>query len=398
MLLKAARFIINVQTRFVMGCMLLAVCMWAAGPVQGALAQEFETGAEFAIVMDSRSGKVLFEKNADELVPPASMSKIMTMLMVFERLQQKRLKLTDRFIISEDAWRRGGAPSRGSTMYAEVGSKVALADLIRGVIVHSGNDAAIAIAEALGGTEDGFADDMTRRARELGLQKSTFKNATGLPAKGHLSTMRELASLTRYLIEVFPEYYKYYSQREFTWNNITQQNRNPLLGRYRGADGVKTGYIRDSGYGLIGSAEREGRRLIVVAGGMKSKKKRALEVERLLDFGFRKFRPVRLFSAGDTVGQARVWGGEFPSVKLVTKQDMLTLLSDEEKAEAEVQLVYTGPLTAPVQAGKQIGFVRILTDGKLVYKSPVYTKHSVAPTDSMWRKALDSALFMVLGG
>lgn len=397
-MLKAARYITNVQARFFVGCLVLVASVWATGPVPGALAQEFDTVAEYAIVMDSRSGKVLFEKNADELVPPASMSKIMTMLMVFERLKQDRLKLTDKFTISEDAWRRGGAPSRGSTMYAEVGSKVALADLIKGVIVQSGNDAAIAIAEALGGTEDGFADDMTRRARELGLQKSTFKNATGLPAKGHLSTMRELASLTRYLIEVFPEYYKYYSQREFTWNNITQQNRNPLLGKYPGADGVKTGYTKQSGYGLIGSAEREGRRLIVVAGGMKSKKNRRLEVERLLDFGFRKFRPVRLFSAGDTVGQARVWGGEFPSVKLVTKRNMLTLLSDEERSTAEVQLVYTGPLTAPVQAGKQIGFVRILTDGKLVYKSPVYTKHSVAPTDSMWRKALDSALFMVLGG
>lgn len=397
-MLEAARFIIIVHHRLLAGCILLAACAWAAGSVSGALAQEFETRAEYAIVMDSRSGNVLFEKNADVLVPPASMSKIMTMLMVFERLQQKRLKLTDKFTISENAWRRGGAPSRGSTMYAEVGSEVELINLIKGVIVQSGNDAAIAIAEALGGTEDGFADDMTRRARELGLPNSTFKNATGLPAEGHVSTMRELASLTRYLIEVFPENYKYYSQREFTWNNISQQNRNPLLGRYRGADGVKTGYTRESGYGLIGSAEREGRRLIVVAGGLKSKKERSREVERLLDFGFREFRPVQLFSAGDTVGQARVWGGESPSVKLVAKQDMLTLLSDEEKASAEVQLVYTGPLTAPVQAGKQIGFVRILTDGKLVYKSPIYTKHSVAQTDSMWRKALDSALFMVLGG
>ena len=361
-------------------------------------AQDVETSAEYAIIMDSRSGKVLFEKNADELVAPASMSKIMTMLMVFERLKLGRLKLTDTFTISEDAWRRGGAPSRSSTMYAEVGSKIALLDLIKGVIVHSGNDAAIAIAEGIGGTEDGFADDMTRRARELGLQKSTFKNATGLPAEGHLSTMRELASLTRYLIEVFPEYYKYYAQREFTWNNISQKNRNPLLGNYRGADGVKTGYIKEAGYGLIGSAEREGRRLIVVASGMQSKKDRGVEVERLLDYGFRKFRPVRLFSAGDTVGQARVWGGEEPSVKLVARSDITTLLSDEERANAEVELVYTGPLKAPIRAGDAIGIVRILSDGKLVYKAPIYTKHNIAATQSMWRKALDSALFMALGG
>ena len=381
-----------------MMCAIIAIALLAGMSWKTAVAQEFETIADYAIVMDSRSGKVLFEKNADELVPPASMSKVMTMIMVFERLKQGRLKLTDEFTITEDAWRRGGAPSRSSTMYAEVGSKVALEDLIKGVVVHSGNDAAIALAQGISGTEDGFADDMTRRARELGLPKSTFKNATGLPAEGHLTTMRELASLTRYIIEVFPQYYKYYGIREFTWNNITQQNRNPLLGKYRGADGVKTGYIRDSGYGMIGSAVREGRRLIVVVGGMKSRRDRAQEAERLLDSGFRKFRAVRIFSAGDTVGQARVWGGEEPSVKLVTKNDILTLLSEEEQATAEVQLVYSGPLRAPVKAGTAIGMVRVLSDGKLVYKAPVHTKNSVPATDSIWKKALDSALFMALGG
>ncbi|MEM7635972.1 MAG: D-alanyl-D-alanine carboxypeptidase family protein [Pseudomonadota bacterium] len=398
-MLGTARYNSKAQARFSVACAAIVLTLLAAClPWKAAQAQEFETIADYAIVMDSRSGKVLFEKNADELVPPASMSKVMTMIMVFERLKQGRLKLTDEFTITEDAWRRGGAPSRSSTMYAEVGSKVSLENLIKGVVVHSGNDAAIAIAQAIGGTEDGFADDMTRRARELGLPKSTFKNATGLPAEGHLTTMRELASLTRYIIEVFPDYYKYYGIREFTWNNITQQNRNPLLGKYRGADGVKTGYIRDSGYGMIGSAEREGRRLIVVVGGMKSRRERAQEAERLLDFGFRKFRAVRLFSAGDTVGQARVWGGEEPSVKLVTKKDILTLLSEEEQATAEVQLVYSGPLKAPIKGGTAIGVVRILSDGKLVYKAPVHTKNSVPATDSMWKKALDSALFMALGG
>ena len=397
-MLETARYNTNVQARQLLVRAMFAIALLAGMPWKTAAAQEFETIADYAIVMDSRSGKVLFEKNADELVPPASMSKVMTMIMVFERLKQGRLKLTDEFTITEDAWRRGGAPSRSSTMYAEVGSKVALEDLIKGVVVHSGNDAAIALAQGIGGTEDGFADDMTRRARELGLPKSTFKNATGLPAEGHLTTMRELASLTRYIIEVFPQYYKYYGIREFTWNNITQQNRNPLLGKYRGADGVKTGYIRDSGYGMIGSAEREGRRLIVVVGGMKSRRDRAQEAERLLDSGFRKFRAVRIFSAGDTVGQARVWGGEEPSVKLVTKNDILTLLSEEEQATAEVQLVYSGPLKAPIKAGTAIGIVRVLSDGKLVYKAPVHTKNSVPATDSIWKKALDSALFMALGG
>ena len=363
-------------------------------------AEDFATQAKYAIVMDSRSGKVLYEKGADDLVAPASMRKVMTMLMVFEKLngQSGGLKMTDEFRISEYAWRTGGAPSGSSTMYAILDSKVAVSDLIQGVIVQSGNDAAIALAEGIAGSEQRFAEDMTKRARELGLEKSVFKNATGLPAEGHVSTMRELASLARYLIEVFPQYYKYYSQPEFTWNNITQQNRNPLLGSYRGADGVKTGYIKDAGYGLIGSSERDGRRLIAVISGLDTKRQRSQEAEKLLDFGFRQFRPIRLYAAGDTIGQARVWGGEESTVRLITREDIMTLLSDDERATAEAQLVYKGPLRAPVRAGDEIGYVKISSDGKLVSKAPVYTKESVAETDSMWRRALDSALFMVFGG
>ncbi|MDX1716651.1 MAG: D-alanyl-D-alanine carboxypeptidase family protein [Anderseniella sp.] len=373
-------------------CAVLLVC---APP---AVAQDFDTRATHAIIMDSRSGKVLFKKQPDEPIQPASMSKVMTMLMVFEKLKAGRLKLTDKFRISEDAWRRGGAPSGSSTMYAELGSEVALSDLIQGVVVQSANDGAIAIAEGLAGSEERFAADMTARARELGLTVSTFKNATGLPAEGHVSSARELARLTRYLIEVFPDYYKYYGQPEFTWNNIRQRNRNPLLGDYPGADGVKTGYIREAGYGLIGSAERNGRRLIVVLSGLQSSGARAEEAKRLLDFGFRLFRPVRLFAAGDTVGQARVWGGDASTVRIIAKQDITTLLSDEERATAEAQLVYKGPLVAPVRAGQQIGHVKVLTDGRLVTSAPVYARDSVGVTDSAWSKALDSALFMAFGG
>ncbi len=377
---------------------LLAISLFLSAGLQSALSEDFSTQASYAIVIDSRSGKVLYEKDADKTVPPASMSKVMTMLMVFERLKAGTLRMTDEFRISEHAWRTGGAPSGSSTMYAVLDSKIALSDLIQGVIVQSGNDAAIAIAEGIAGTEDRFAEDMTKRARELGLEKSVFKNATGLPADGHVSTMRELASLSRYLIEVFPEYYKYYSQPDFTWNNITQQNRNPLLGSYEGADGVKTGYIEEAGYGMIGSAERNGRRLIVVMSGLQSKRQRSQEAEKLLSFGFRQFRPVRLYAAGDTIGQARVWGGEQSTVRIVAKEDVMTLLSDDEKATAEAYLVYEGPLKAPVKAGSEIGYVRIMSDGKFVSKVPVYTKESIAETDSMWRRALDTALFMTFGG
>lgn len=377
-------------------CMVLVV--FAHGISSTASAEGFDTKAKHAIIIDSRSGKVLFEKDADELFPPASMSKVMTMLMIFERLESGRLKETDEFKISENAWRRGGAPSGSSSMYAILDSRVAISDLIQGVIVQSGNDAAITLAEGVAGTEERFAQDMTARARELGLAKSVFKNATGLPDEGHVSTARELASLTRYLIEVFPQYYKFYSQPEFTWNKITQQNRNPLLGNYEGADGVKTGYIKESGYGMIGSAERNGRRLIVVASGMKSKRERGEEAEKLLNYGFTKFRPIRLYAAGDTIGQARVWGGEQSTVRIVAKEDINTLLSDDEKATAEARLVYQGPLKAPIKAGVEIGSVNILSDGKLISKAPVFTKESIEETESIWKRALDSALFMALGG
>jgi D-alanyl-D-alanine carboxypeptidase (penicillin-binding protein 5/6) len=378
--------------------LVLSVCAVLLVFAPAAVAQDFDTRATHAIIIDSRSGKVLFEKQPDEPIQPASMSKVMTMLMVFEKLKAGRLKMTDKFRISEDAWRRGGAPSGSSTMYAELGSEVALSDLIQGVIIQSANDGAIAIAEGLAGSEERFAADMTARARELGLTVSTFKNATGLPAEGHVSSVRELARLTRYLIEVFPDYYKYYGQPEFTWNKIRQRNRNPLLGDYPGADGVKTGYIRDAGYGLIGSAERNGRRLIVVLSGLQSSGARAEEAKRLLDYGFRLFRPVRLFAAGDTVGQARVWGGDASTVRIVAKQDITTLLSDEERATAEAQLAYKGPLVAPVRAGQQIGHVKVFTDGRMVTSAPVYARDSVGVTDSAWSKALDSALFMAFGG
>lgn len=376
-------------------CVLFLLALLA--PSQG-LAEDYDTRASHAIVIDSRSGAVLFEKSADEPVPPASMSKVMTMLMVFEKLRKGSLKLTDRFIISENAWRTGGAPSGSSTMYAELGSSVVLSDLIQGVIVQSGNDAAIAIAEGISGSEEAFAASMTARARELGLTISTFKNATGLPAEGHVSSVRELSSLARYLIEVFPEDYKYYSQPEFTWNDIRQRNRNPLLGNYEGADGVKTGYIRESGYGMIGSAERNGRRLIVVVSGLKSSRERAEETRRLLDFGFRQFRRVRLFEVGETVGRARVWGGQSSTVRLVAKQDIATSMSDEEMTKAEARLSYKGPLVAPLRAGTEIGSVKVLIDGKFVSSGPVMIGDSVEATDSIWSKALDSALFMALGG
>jgi serine-type D-Ala-D-Ala carboxypeptidase (penicillin-binding protein 5/6) len=376
----------------------LALGLTALVEAHAQTAPTFETRAKQAILMDSGSGKVLFEKNADELMHPASMSKIMTMIMVFERLQSGRLSLDDEFLISENAWRRGGAASGGSTMYAELNSHVRLEDLIKGVIVQSGNDASIAIAEGIAGSEAAFADLMTQRARELGLEQSTFRNATGLTDPEHKMTARELAKLARYLIEVFPEYYKTYSIPEFTWNNITQGNRNPLLRGYPGADGIKTGYVSASGYALTGSVKRDGRRLIMVINGLSSARERADEARKLLDWGFRQYRTIELYQVGQRVGEARVWGGTDRWVDLVAKEDVRLALSDEERDDVSVEVAYNGPLMAPVASGQEVGAVRFRVDGRLISEAPLVTGRSVEEAEPMWSRAIDSVAYMIFGG
>lgn len=364
---------------------------------QGKAEQPYVAKADEAILMDARTGRVLFEKNADQPVPPASMSKLMTMIMVFEALRSGKLTLDQKFKVSQDAWKRGGAPSGGSTMYAELNSEIALEDLIKGVVVHSANDACIVIAENMAGSEPAFAEQMTTRARELGATNATFKNATGLPDPGHQMSVRDLAILARYIINTFPEYYKYYSIPEFTWNNITQKNRNPLLKDYPGADGMKTGYTKEAGYGLIGSAQRDGRRLIMVIAGLKTINERRQEAQGLLDWGFKQFRTVDVYAKGDRVGQARVWGGTERHVALLAAGDVRVALTPQEKEMAEVKLAYTGPLIAPVEAGQQVGSVRFIVDGVTVADVPVVTASAILAEPSMWSRAVDSVFIMVFG-
>jgi D-alanyl-D-alanine carboxypeptidase (penicillin-binding protein 5/6) len=373
----------------------VAVMAWQ---VMAAAAQEvFVTKAEEAILIDVRTGRVMFEKDADTPVPPASMSKLMTMIMVFEGLKSGKLSLDQDILISEDAWRRGGASSGGSTMYAELNSRVKLGDIIQGIIVQSANDGCIAVAEAMAGSETLFAERMTARAHELGATSATFKNATGLPDPEHRMSVRDLATLARYIITEFPQYYTYYSQPEFTWNKIRQLNRNPLLKDYPGADGMKTGYTREAGYGLVGSAVRDRRRLLMVATGFKSIKDRKEESQKLLDWGFRQFRSVDLYDKGDKVGWARVWGGTRRSVELQLSDDMRVSLSAQEQAIAEVKLAYKGPIMAPVEAGTRVGSVRFLVDGLTVADVPVETAQAVGSEPSMWSRALDSLFIMAFG-
>jgi len=358
----------------------------------------FATAAKQAILIDSRSGTVFFKKAADDLMPPASMSKIMTMLLVFEGLKNGSLQLDDEFTISPDAWRRGGAPSGSSTMYAKVNSRVKLQDLMKGVIIQSANDAAIAIAEGIAGSEEAYAARMTKRARELGLPNSTFKNATGLPHPEHRVTARELANLTRYLIEVFPENYKLYSEPNFTWNNIKQGNRNPLLGKYPGADGVKTGHTKNAGYGLVGSAVRDGRRLILVLNGMKSKAERARESIKLMDWGFRRFQRISLFRQGDKVSTARVWGGKDSHVPLLAKNDISIRLSPAERKQAKMTVLYNGPLKAPIRTGQEVGKIVFKLDDKTISSAPLVTGANIDTDESIWSRAIDTLMFTLFGG
>jgi D-alanyl-D-alanine carboxypeptidase (penicillin-binding protein 5/6) len=326
------------------------------------------------------------------------MSKLMTMIMVFEGLKSGNLKLDQEFVVSEDAWKRGGASSGGSTMYAELKSRIKLSDLIQGVIVQSANDACIVIAEGMAGSETAFAGLMTAKARELGLKEANFKNATGLPDPDHRMSTRDLAVMARYIVNNFPDQFKYYSQPEFTWNKITQQNRNPLLKDYPGADGMKTGYTKEAGYGLVGTAARDGRRLIMVVAGLKSIDERRLEAQKMLDWGFSQFRSFGVYARNDRVGTARVWGGETRSVELLAGQDMTVALSPPEQKIVTVSMSYKGPLMAPVKAGDEVGTVRVMVNGVAIAEAPVITGGDVAPVTSMWSKALDSVMMMVFGG
>jgi len=324
-----------------------AVALLTVGLAGPAIA--VETTAKQAILLDYTTGTVLFEKNADELMPPSSMTKMMTVYLLFERLAEGRLKLDDTFEVSEKAWRMGG-----SKMFVEVGKKVSVEDLIQGIVVQSGNDACVVVAEGLAGTEDAFATEMTQRAREIGMASSTFKNASGWPAEGHLVTARDLSILARRTIRDFPQFYHYYSEKSFTYAGIRQGNRNPLLYKTPGADGLKTGHTQAAGYGLTGSAIRDGRRLVLVLNGLASASARAEESTRLMEWGFREFQNYKLFAAGDVVAEADVWLGDKPSVPLIATNDTVLTLSRKARKGMKVTLVYEGPIPAPIARGTEI--------------------------------------------
>lgn len=368
--------------------------------VQGAVKKEdagFDGDAPNAILIEASSGSVLFEKNADELRAPSSMMKMMTAEVVFNALKKGDIKLTDEYRISENAWRRGGAPSGGSTMFAAINSKVSIDDLLHGAIIQSGNDACIALAEGISGNERMFATEvMTKRARELGLTKSTFGNSNGLPDPANKMTVREIGMLARHIILTYPDFYKLFGEKEFTWNKIRQPNRNPLLNALEGADGLKTGYTKEGGYGMAGSAVQNGTRLIVVVNGLEDAEDRATEAKKMLEWGFRNFETRTLIGADQQVGYAKVFGGESRSVKLVAKTPVKVMVHKNGSDKLIARVVYSGPVRAPVEAGQKVGVVRVWRSGNVAVETPVYAAEAVG-TGSTVRRAIDGASELMIG-
>jgi len=370
----------------------------ANNSVQGAKKEEggFDGDAPTAILIEAYSGSVLFEKNADELRAPSSMMKLMTAETVFHAIKQGEVKLTDEYRISENAWRKGGAPSGGSTMFAAIHSKISVDDLLHGAIIHSGNDACIALAEGIAGNERIFADMMTKRARELGLTQSTFANSNGLPDPGNKMTVRELAKLARYVVQTYPDLYKLFGEREFTWNKIRQQNRNPLLTSLEGADGLKTGFTKEGGYGMVGSAVQNGLRLIVVVNGLEDPDDRASEAKKMLEWGFRNFEARTLFAAQQLVGYAKVFGGESRSVKLASREPIKVMVQKNGTDKLIARVIYSGPVRAPIESGQQVGVVKVWRGANIAVEAPVYAAESVG-TGSTMRRAIDGVSELVIG-
>ena len=329
---------------------LVALAFIVAGAAAGiAPAWALETTARHAILIDADTGAILFEKAADVPMPPASLTKLMTVYLIFERLKSGKLHMDDKFSVSEKAWRMGG-----SKMFVKVGDRVSVHDLIQGIIVQSGNDACIVMAEGLAGSEEAFVEEMNRKARELGMVNSTFKNATGWPADGHVMSAHDIAILSLHLIRDFPEYYHFFKEINFTYNGIKQGNRNPLLYKDMGVDGLKTGHTEESGYSLAASAVRNGRRLVLVVNGLSSMNERSSEGARLLDWGFRATETYALFKKGDVVDKADVWLGAAPTVPLVIDRDLKITIPRSDRSQMTVKAIYKNPIPAPVKAGTPI--------------------------------------------
>lgn len=370
---------------FLMGAAGAQVC-----PAQAA--ESIDTSAKQAIIIDYNTGTTLFSKNPGEKMPTSSMSKVMTMYIVFEALKRGDLSLDSELLVSEKAWRKGG-----SKMFVPVGKKVSVEDLIRGVVIQSGNDATIVLAEGLAGTEEAFVQAMNRKAKDLGMHDTNFANASGWPDPEHYSTAQDLATVSIAVIKDFPEYYHYYSEKDFTYHDILQHNRNPLLRMGIGADGVKTGHTEEGGYGIIGSGKAEdGRRIVMVLNGMKSKKERKEEGARLMRWALNTFKNITLFKDRPVLGQAEVYLGDRNKVNLVAGESVDYVVSKALAGDVKVDIQYKEPLKAPIEAGMEVGTVRVHVPQGEKLEVPLVTASRVNEA-SLFVRAITKARLLTTG-
>lgn len=356
-----------------------------------AMAVDLDTIAKQAILVDAETNTVLFEKNADERMPTSSMSKVATAYMLFERVKEGRLSLDDTLPVSERAWK-----VQGSKMFVELGNNIKVEDLVRGMVIQSGNDACVVLAEGMSGTEEAFAAAMTKRLKELGLNNTNLMNASGMPDPNHYSTARDLSILARHLIRDFPDHYHYYSELDYTYHGIKQGNRNPLLYRNMGVDGIKTGHTEAAGYGLIASGERDGRRLVLVVNGLPNMQARADESARILEWGWREFDNFTLFKAGETVDSLPVWLGVAETVPLVIQDQVKITMTHDQKQKMKVSFKADSPVAAPVTKGTKLGTLTVTAPGLETLELPLLAGTDVAQLGLFGR--MGAALSHFFGG
>ena len=322
-------------------------------------ADAIETKARAAILMDYTTGQYLYTKDHKRMLPPASMSKLMTVYIIFDKLKDGSLSLEDTFTVSENAWRKGGAASGGSTMFLKIGQKVRVEDILRGILIQSGNDACIVAAENIAGSEEDFAQQMNVKAHQLGLNNSSFANSTGLPDPDQKMSMEDLALLAKAIIQEFPEFYHIFSEKYFTFNNIKQGNRNPLLYSMPNADGMKTGHTEEAGFSLTATAKRGDRRLIEVMSGMKSNKERSEEAEKLMSWGFREFDNYQILNKNQVIAEIPVWFGTQKSVEAEVEDNVIRTIARSKVFDTKMTAVYNSPVVAPIKKGDKLGVVRV---------------------------------------
>jgi len=345
-----------------------------------------DTQAPHALILEAETGALLLDKGGDERMPPASMSKVMTAYLVFDMLKQGRAKLEDELPVSERAWR-----TQGSKMFVPIGGRIKIEDLIRGMVVQSGNDACVVLAEGLAGSEAAFVEKMNQKAGEIGLAQSHFADVGGLPNPDHYMTARDLATLALRTITDFPEYYHYYGEKDYSFNNINQGNRNPLIYRDIGADGLKTGHTEEAGYSLLASVHRDKRRIIMVLGGLPTMKARAQESERLIEWAFREFNNYQLFAAGDKVDDAELWLGTEAKAPLTVAKDLVVTMPRKSRKDMKVTIAYDKPVSAPIRKGQEIGKVVVIAPDMAQVETPLVAAAGVDRMGPLGRMAMVAA-------